>query len=76
MSDNDNNDNNENNNNWANTNRAVSNRVASKGPLYPSKTTIIIFCVVWYDPVYMPLNTAHAQVGGEALLGAKGPGGF
>ena len=28
---------------WGNTNRVVSNRVVSKGPLYPSKTKIIIF---------------------------------
>ena len=41
---------------WGNTNRVVSNRVVSKGPLYPSKTKIIIFCVFWYDPVYMPLT--------------------
>ena len=27
-----------------NTNRVVSNRVVSKGPLYPSKTKIIFFC--------------------------------
>ena len=30
---------------WGNTNRVVSNRVVSKGPLYPSKNKIIIFCV-------------------------------
>ena len=30
---------------WGHTNRVVSNRVVSKEPLYPSKTTIIIFCV-------------------------------
>ena len=30
---------------WGNTNRVVSNRVVSKGPLYPSKTKIIICCV-------------------------------
>ena len=28
---------------WGNTNRVVSNRVVSKGPLYPSKTEINIF---------------------------------
>ena len=28
---------------WGNTNRVVSNRVVSKGPLYPSKTKIIVF---------------------------------
>ena len=41
---------------WGNTNRVVSNRVVSKGPLYPSKTRIIVHFVFWYDPVYMPLN--------------------
>ena len=30
---------------WGNTNRVVSNRVVSKGPLYPSKTEISIFVV-------------------------------
>ena len=30
---------------WGNTNRVVSNRVVSKGPLYPSKTNNIIFVV-------------------------------
>ena len=30
---------------WGNTNRVVSNQFVSKGPLYPSKTKIIIFCV-------------------------------
>ena len=34
-----------------NTNRVVSNRVVSKGPLYPSNTKIIICFVFWYDPV-------------------------
>ena len=38
-----------------NTNRVVSNRVVSKGPLYPSKTETIISFAFWYDPVYMPL---------------------
>ena len=31
---------------WGNTNRVVSNRVVSKGPLYPSKTNIIRFVYV------------------------------
>ena len=31
---------------WGNTNGVVSNRVASKGPLYPSKTKTIICFVV------------------------------
>ena len=39
---------------WGNTNRVVSNRVVSKGPLYPSKTNTLF----WYDPVYMPLTAA------------------
>ena len=30
---------------WGNTNRVVSNRVVPKGPLYPSKTNIIIIVV-------------------------------
>ena len=30
---------------WGNTNRVVSNRVVSKGPLYPSKTEMIISLV-------------------------------
>ena len=30
---------------WGSTNRVVSNRVVSKGPLYPSKTNIIIYFV-------------------------------
>ena len=46
---------------WGNTNRVVSNRVVSKGPLYPSKTKIIIFVAFWYDPVYMPLSTPWAK---------------
>ena len=37
------------------TNQVVSNRVVSKGPLYPSKTKTTICVVVWYDPVCMPL---------------------
>ena len=41
---------------WGNTNRVVSNRVVSKGPLYRSKTKIIRLFVVWYDPVCMPLT--------------------
>ena len=28
---------------WGNTNRVVSNRVVSKGPLYPSKTETVMF---------------------------------
>ena len=40
---------------WGNTNRVVSNRVVSKGPLYPSKTKFITFF-----PVYMPLKTPEA----------------
>ena len=46
---------------WGNTNRVVSNRVVSKGPLYPSKAKMIVFFVFRYDPVYMPL-TAVGQV--------------
>ena len=30
---------------WGNTNRVVSNRVVSKGPLYPSKIKLFLFCV-------------------------------
>ena len=30
---------------WGSTNRVVSNRVVSKGPLYPSKTEMFIFVV-------------------------------
>ena len=31
---------------WGNTNRVVSNRDVSKGPLYPSKTKVFMFFVV------------------------------
>ena len=31
---------------WGNTNRVVSNRVVSKGPLYPSETKIICCCLI------------------------------
>ena len=33
---------------WGNTNRVVSNRVVSKGPLYPSKTKTIL-CFLFFD---------------------------
>ena len=33
------------NTSWGNTNRVVSNRVVSKGPLYPSKTKILCFLI-------------------------------
>ena len=37
---------------WGNTNRVVSNRVVSKGPLYPSKTQIVIFCFLIRPRLY------------------------
>ena len=38
---------------WGNTNRVVSNRVVSKGPLYPSKTKIVIsFCFLIRPRLY------------------------
>ena len=52
--------------NWGNTNRVVSKRVVSEGPLYPSKTEIIIFVDFWYDSVYMPLIEVCLFVAGSA----------
>ena len=38
---------------WGNTNRVVSNRVVSKGPLYPSKTkSTIFFCFLIRPRLY------------------------
>ena len=46
---------------WGNTNRVVSNRVVSKGPLYPSKTEIIISFVFLIRPRYMPLTVRRSH---------------